>query len=106
VQHFQYRIDRGEDVRLGAAEGGQPQRGQSQLQRAEVVTPEGEVMQKVWCTLAVIGVNLFDACLATGLRDHIRTDGREFRANALEIRVHHSGTAAGGFRSQGQPLFE
>jgi hypothetical protein len=63
VQNSQNRIDRGQDMRLGAPEGGKPHGCQPELQRAEVAATEGKVMQEVPGTVAVVRVNLIKTWL-------------------------------------------
>src|SRR5262249_5061977 len=86
VQGLQNRVNRGQDVRLRPAEGRKSQRGQAELQRAEVVAAEGEIMQEVSGAVMVVAMNLSETTLRHGWAgDHIRPDGREFLKNVLYV---------------------
>ena len=88
VQDIQNRIDRGQDMRLGPPEGGKSQRGQPQLQRAQVAATQGQIMQEVPGTVPIVRVNLGETRLRHGQAgDHIRPDGREFAQDVLDVRA-------------------
>ena len=99
MQGYQNRIDRGEDVRLGPTEGGKPQRGQPELQRAKVAATEGKVMQEVPGAVSIVRVNFIETWLRHGRGgDHIRPDGCELFQDALNVRPSRASAISRDFR--------
>ena len=86
VQHFENRVDRGQHVRLGSPERGQPQRRQPELQRTEVVATQGQVMQEVPGTVAVVGMHRIERRARRGrVGDHFRANGRELPQDRFDF---------------------
>ena len=101
MQDFQNRVYRGQDVRFGSPERGQPHFGQPELQRAEVAPTESQVMQKIRSAYLIVWMNFTQACFRHDrLGDHIRPDGHEFPEDVVDVRISQGSAAIGVVRCQ------
>ena len=61
MQDFQDRVYRGQDVRLGSPERGQPHFRQPEPQRTEVASTESQIMQEISGAYSVVWMNFTQA---------------------------------------------